>query len=78
MDVLSKDRQGNIFKGKNIINLQCQNTFVWGDQRLVSVVGLENVCVIDTPDALLVCRKEASQRVKDIISILQKNNRKEI
>lgn len=76
-EVLSKDRYGNIFKG-DIVSVDCKNTLVWGSKKVIASVGLDGMIIIDTPDALLVCRKDHSQSVKDVVSILQKNNRLEI
>jgi len=71
MEVLSKDKKG-------VIAVNTKNTFVWGDQRVIVPIGLDDVLIIDSPDALMVCRKDRSQSVKDVVSILQKNNRLEI
>ena len=76
-DILSKDKNGNIFKG-DILSLNSQNNFVWGQTRLMSVIGVEGLCIIDTKDALLVCHKGDSQQVKDMVFLLSKNNRKEV
>jgi len=76
IEVLTKDHCGNIFKG-NIVSVNCKDTLVWGDKKVIAPVGLDNMIIIDTPDALLVCRKDCSQAVKDVVSILQKNNRTE-
>jgi mannose-1-phosphate guanylyltransferase len=43
--------------------------------RLIAGVGLQDIFVIDTPDALLICRREASQKVKNIVQILQQSGR---
>ena len=77
MEVLNKDKKGNVFKG-DVIAINTKNTFVWSDQRVVVPIGLDDVIIIDAPDALMVCRKDRSQSVKDVVSILQKNNRLEI
>jgi len=76
-EVLSKDKRGNIFKG-DVIPINCKNTLVWGGKQVIAPIGLDDIIIIDTPDALLVCRKDLSQSVKDVVSILQKNNRLEI
>lgn len=75
-EVLNKDNHGNIFKG-DVIPIECKNTLVWGGKRVIASIGLTDIVIIDTPDALLVCRKDMSQRVKEIVSVLNKNNRRE-
>ena len=77
MDVLSKDKEGNIFKG-DIVAANCQNTLVWGYKKVVAPIGLKDMVIIDTPDALLVCPKDKSQNVRDIVNILVKKKRREI
>lgn len=73
-EVLTKNKKGNIFKGE-VIPVNCKNTLVWGDKRVIAPIGLDNIIIIDTPDALLVCRKDQSQSVKDVVLALQKSKR---
>jgi mannose-1-phosphate guanylyltransferase len=67
MEVLSRNKDGNYLKG-NIIPLKCRNTLVIGDKKLIAAVGLENIVIVDTPEALLICQKHMSQQVRDIVS----------
>jgi mannose-1-phosphate guanylyltransferase len=46
--------------------------------RLVSVVGLEDVVVVDTPDALLVTTRERAQQVKDVVATLRAGGREDL
>jgi len=50
---------------------------VRSEGRLVSVVGLHDIIVVDTPDALLVTRRNSSQKVKDVVEALKKKARPE-
>ncbi|MBU2981407.1 mannose-1-phosphate guanylyltransferase/mannose-6-phosphate isomerase [Lentibacter algarum] len=70
------DANGNVLQG-DVIALGAQNTMVRADSRLVSVVGLSDVIVIDTPDALLVARMDQTQDVKAIVDELKKSHRRE-
>lgn len=74
--VLGKDKNGNVLKG-NIIDFGSRDTLVLGTERLIATIGLNNIVVIQTPDCLLVCRKDLSQKVKDVAERLRKKNRKE-
>jgi len=76
-EVLMKDKNGNILKG-NIIAHETRDSLVWGEKRLIATVGLEDVVIIDTPDALLVCRKDLSQDVKAVVDILKIKKCKEL
>ena len=48
---------GNVVNG-NAITVDTQNTIIQGDKKLIATVGLENMIIVDTPDALLVCEKD--------------------
>ncbi|MBF0522059.1 MAG: mannose-1-phosphate guanylyltransferase [Candidatus Omnitrophica bacterium] len=71
MDILPKDKDGNVFKAKGVF-LDCHNTFISGERKVVSAVGLKDLIVIDTHDALLICPKEQSQNVKQLVAHLSK------
>ncbi len=71
--VLSKDTDGNIVIG-NVVNRGSRNSIVYGDKRLIAVVGLQEVIVADTPDATLICAKDCAQEVKPLVETLQKRD----
>ncbi len=70
------DMDGNVLQG-DVIAKGARNTMVRSDSRLVSVVGLEDVVVIDTPDALLVAHMDESQDVKKVVADLKAKARPE-
>ena len=72
-EILPKDKQGNSLKG-NLVALDCRDTLILSNTRLVAAVGLQDMIVIDTPDALLVCPKHRSQDVKKLVETLKKRN----
>ena len=74
-EVLS-DKNKNVFKG-DILAENCTDTMIIGDNRLIAGIDLENLMIIDTPDALLVAKKGESQKVKNIVNKLKQNKRKE-
>lgn len=74
-EVLS-DEEKNVFKG-DILAENCTDTMIIGDNRLIAGIDLENLMIIDTPDALLVAKKGESQKVKNIVNKLKQNKRKE-
>ncbi|MBU2575057.1 MAG: mannose-1-phosphate guanylyltransferase/mannose-6-phosphate isomerase [Elusimicrobia bacterium] len=71
------DENGNIKTG-DILAIDTKNSIIIGEKRLISLVGMKNVTVIDTEDALLVLKKGDAQRVKDVVGFLKENRRKEI
>lgn len=74
-EVLS-DEEKNVFKG-DILAENCTDTMIIGDNRLIAGIDLENLMIIDTPDALLVAKKGESQKVKNIVNKLKQSKRKE-
>lgn len=74
-EVLS-DKDKNVLKG-DILAENCIDTMIIGDNRLIAGIDLENLMIIDTPDALLVAKKGESQKVKNIVNKLKQNKRKE-
>ena len=75
-NVLPKDEAGNAHLG-DVLTTDSKNTLVHATSRLVSLVGVENLIVIETPDAVLVADKTRSQDVKHIVTQLQKTKREE-
>lgn len=75
-NVLPKDEAGNAHLG-DVLTTDSRNTLVHATSRLVSLVGVENLIVVETPDAVLVADKSRSQDVKHIVSQLQKTKREE-
>ena len=71
------DKQGNMFSG-DIVHDNCKNTMVFGSERLVVTQDLDNILVVDTPDVLLVTKKGASQKIKEVVTALKAQNRKEV
>lgn len=72
-NVMKKDRNGNIFRG-TCVDLGSKNSFVWSDKRVMATLGLDNLVIVDTKDALLVCPKDRTQDVKKIVQILNRKN----
>lgn len=75
-EAFPKDNDGNIFKA-DVIAKDVKNTLIKGKDRLIAAIGIENAVVIDTKDALLVSTKDNVDKVKDIVSELEAENRKE-
>ena len=75
-DVSDKDQQGNVFKG-DVLNQQSRNTYVHADSRLVATVGLDDLVIVETKDAVLVAHKNHVQDVKKIVEQLKNGSRTE-
>ena len=75
-NVLPKDAQGNAHTG-DVLATDSHNTLVHASSRLVSLVGVSNLVVIETADAVLVADKSRSQDVKHIVTVLSQQKREE-
>ncbi len=69
-DMLERDADGNVFEGE-YVDIDSQNCFVYSPDQLVATIGLENLVIINTPDAVLICPKDRSQDVKKVVEKLK-------
>jgi mannose-1-phosphate guanylyltransferase/mannose-6-phosphate isomerase len=67
--VAQKDPQGNYLEGE-ILAKDCRDNFLLSTHRLVAALGLENLVVVETPDAVLIAKRQDIQKVKDITQTL--------
>lgn len=74
--VAEHDASGNARHG-DVMALDCRNSYAWSERRLVALIGLDDVVVVDTDDALLVARKDRVQQVKDVVARLKESSRGE-
>jgi mannose-1-phosphate guanylyltransferase / mannose-6-phosphate isomerase len=74
--VSESDGDGNVTSGDTIL-ADTKNTFVHSSSRLVSTLGVDNLVIIETADAILIANKSQSQHVKKIVNQLVKDNRQE-
>lgn len=75
-DVSAKDENGNAFKG-DVKVVDTKNTLVIGEDKLVVTVGVEDLVIVNTKDAMLVAHKDKSQYVKVIVQQLKDEQRTE-
>lgn len=66
----------NVLEG-NVVTVDTKNTIIQGGKRLVAAVGIEDLVIIDTDDALLVCDKNSTNDIKKVIDNLKICNRTE-
>ncbi len=65
---------GNMITG-DVVSVETKNTTVIGGKKLIATVGLDNIVVVDTDDAILICAKDKTQDVKKVIENLKICNR---
>jgi mannose-1-phosphate guanylyltransferase/mannose-6-phosphate isomerase len=71
-----KDDSGNVVHGDACV-VDTRNALVIAQSRLVACIGLEDVIVVETPDAVMVAHKGHAQGVKDVVARLKRDGRKE-
>jgi len=73
-DNLEKDYLGNAVTGKNVLVIDATKCMVSADNNKVVVLqGLEDFIVVDTADALLICKKEKEQQIKEYVAEVKRN-----
>ena len=75
-DVTDKDASGNAIMG-DVLTVDTSNSFIHAHSKLVTVVGLDNVIIVETDDAVMVAAKDRVQDVKEIVDQLKAKNRTE-
>ncbi|MFH0233948.1 MULTISPECIES: mannose-1-phosphate guanylyltransferase/mannose-6-phosphate isomerase [unclassified Vibrio] len=75
-EVSAKDDLGNVAVG-DVLTDQTSNSYIYAQNKLVSTVGVDNLVVIETKDAVLVANKDKVQDVKNIVNLLKVQNRSE-
>jgi mannose-1-phosphate guanylyltransferase len=79
-DVLPGDEHGNINLAEDSYLSDTNGCLVFGEKsnsKLIAVVGLENIVIVDTSDALLICKKTDTQKVKQIVDFLKKSGKQQ-
>jgi len=69
-----KDENGNVIRG-NVIAVDTKKCIITGGEKLIATLGIEDVIIVDTDDALLICSKDKVQNVKEILKELKERKR---
>jgi len=74
-DVMQKDDNANVTKG-NVLTLNTKNSLIFAKKKLISTMGLENIILVETDDAIFLAKKGESQKIKDLIDKMLKKKSK--
>lgn len=74
--IRKSNEQGNVVNG-NIITVGTKNCIIEGGKKLIATVGLEDLIIVDTPDATLICEKNSAGDIKKVLENLKICNRDE-
>lgn len=79
-DIFSKDDCGNVVKSKKFEKIESEGNIIINKEndKIIATIGLEDIVIVNTKDALLVCHKNKSQEIKKILSKIEKNKIKEV
>jgi mannose-1-phosphate guanylyltransferase len=74
-DVIDLDPDGNVFKGAspNRITVDTRNTLIYSD-KLTVTIGIDNLVIVDTPDVLMICHRDRTQDVKQVVAQLRETD----
>jgi mannose-1-phosphate guanylyltransferase len=72
------DENNNVILRTEHIGLDTKGTLIQGNGRLIATIGLEDMVIVDSDDALLVCAKDKVQDIKKVVEWLQKNDRTDL
>jgi mannose-1-phosphate guanylyltransferase/mannose-6-phosphate isomerase len=75
-DIGTKDVNGNVIKG-DVIAQDTTNTYINANHHMVATIGVDNLIIVDTPDATFIATQDKAQEVKSIVEFLQTNGRHE-
>jgi mannose-1-phosphate guanylyltransferase len=73
-----RDKAGNVGRVGTAITLDSQGNYVDVEKKLVALVGVKDLVVVDTPDALLVCDRNQAQKVGDLVKMLEAARRDDL
>src|SRR5262245_26396984 len=76
-ELLERDENGNAIELESIA-MDSRDNFVDARGKMVALVGVQNLIVVDTPDALLIASRERAQQVGEIVKALEKRNRHDL
>ncbi len=75
-EIMEHDESGNVKSG-DVLSVDTRDTMVIGGKRIISTIGLKDVLVVETPDAILVTKRGDAQKVKDVVTSLKQQGRRE-
>ena len=76
-DISQPDESGNVLEGDSLA-VGSEGCFVRAGTRFTAVVGVDDLVVVDMPDALLICSKDCTQDVKKVVEALEKDGRRDL
>lgn len=76
-DIFEKDDKQNVHEGE-VVSLDTENCLVLGGKRLIATVGIQDLIVVDSEDALLVAKKGSSEKIRSLVQMVQEKAAKRV
>ncbi|MEM4714427.1 MAG: mannose-1-phosphate guanylyltransferase, partial [Candidatus Nanoarchaeia archaeon] len=76
-EVLKNNYGTNVIVKGKFCGLDTKNCLIYGGERLITTIGLENMVVVDTDDAVLICPLDQAQKVKELVKKLKEEGKKD-
>ncbi len=77
-DLERKDVAGNAVRGEAIFTNLASGNYVNASGKLVAMIGVKDLVVVDTPDALLICHRDQAQKVGELVKVLEEEEKEEL
>ncbi|MBI2845458.1 MAG: mannose-1-phosphate guanylyltransferase [Chloroflexi bacterium] len=77
LEILPADEQGNVVLGRHI-GVSTHRSLIYGGERPIATIGVEDLIVVDTPYALLICPRDKAQEVKALVEKLAREGKEEL
>jgi mannose-1-phosphate guanylyltransferase len=77
MELLDTDADGNVVEGTHI-TLDTRDTLIYSPKKLVAAIGLRDLIVVETDDALLICTQDQCQQVRQVVDMLRTQSRDDL
>jgi len=71
-NISEKDSDGNVVQAAHAQLLDSKNNYIYSTKKLVAAIDIENLVIVETDDTLLICKKDQSQKVKDVVDALRR------
>lgn len=75
--ISEKDKRGNVLKG-DVVTKDSDNSYFYSDKRIIAAIGVKDLIVVDTQDAVLIAGRNKVEEVKQVVSRLKEEDRSEV
>ena len=75
-DFLKIDQNGNVISVKKVININANDTLFYSEDenKIIALVDIDNLVIVDSGKALLICKKGQTQKIKQVVEQIKKQN----